>query len=130
MGLPTPEQLQRHHEFIQQHMVELAAIAQAGYQVDGRGAVIVNEAAQTLHYQGGGRRAFPDTQWRREASWIARYDPEQLMIIIIDTLEGGHASYFMGLPVTGPELWQELQQMDLSADSSALIERLLGHAGR
>jgi hypothetical protein len=129
MGLPTGVQLQRHHQFIQQHIAELGAIAMAGYAVDGPGAVIVNEADQTLRYQGGGRRAFRGKRWRREASWIARYDPEQLMIII-NTFEVDHASYFMGLPVTTQEVMQALQVATLGADSRALIERLLGQPGQ
>jgi hypothetical protein len=129
MGLPTPAQIQRHQAFIQEHLLTLGTLAWAGYQVYGRGAVIVHEADQTIRYQGGGRRAFFGKRWQREARWVTRYDSEQLMMIVMNTLEGDHASYLMGLPMTGAALGQAVQEARLAEDSRAMMAQLLGQSG-
>jgi hypothetical protein len=128
MGFPHPEQFSRHNDFISEHGPDLVAMALAGYQVYGRGAVIIYEAEQTMRYQGGGARAFAGKRWRKEAAWVRMYDPEVMMVIIFNCPEGTHVSYLMKMPWSGQEVSEQMAAMELADEGRSLMDQILKNA--
>ena len=125
MGFPHPEQFSRHNDFISEYGPDLAAMALAGYEVYGHGAVIINEAGQTMRYQGGGARAFAGKRWRKEAAWVRTHDPDVMMVIIVNCPEGTHASYLMKMPWGGQEVRQQMSAMELADEGRTLMDQVL-----
>lgn len=125
MPVPHPEQFRRHDAFLHEHRADLVSTALAGYEVYGRGAVIVDEPEQTMRYQGGGGGSFAGKRWRKESAWVRLYDPETMAVIIFNTPEGNHASYLMRMPWTAPEIREQLATMELTDEASRLMNRLL-----
>lgn len=121
---PTKKQIVRHKDFIAANMESIAAEAWKGYQVYGRGAVVIWEK-EWIHQPAGilgfarttylserspGAQEVRDARhgqlWpsEKEAMWVQTYDAEHEMLVLIVREDGNPSSYrlIVGNP-TPPE---------------------------